>query len=192
MEVCKSERAEHHLIDYSPLLGITINAGATASLTFTFTVMEAIKISPMYYSEYALHGIKDMVYTAQFANHHRMLCIGNINAGLTINSVTPTLTDFELYFAYSTPKLLANIPNSIVYPYQFIDYYPTAVSGSTATVAGANATVSFNAINLSSVPRKLIIWVSELNANLLPVSLLTNVFKFSDRSALLNAIILTI
>ena len=31
--------------DYSPLLGIALNNAATATLTFTFTVMEAIKIS---------------------------------------------------------------------------------------------------------------------------------------------------
>ena len=59
-----------------------------------------------------LYGIKDMVYTAQFANHYCILCIEAVNAGLDIDSITPTLTAFELHFA----KLLTNIPNNIVYP----------------------------------------------------------------------------
>lgn len=99
--------------DYSTLLDKTANkssvSGGKTVLTFTFTVMEPIRISPMYFSAYALHGVKDMTYSATFANHERMICAKADlpNVGLKIDSIIPKLDVFELHFGYSTAKLLS-------------------------------------------------------------------------------------
>jgi hypothetical protein len=61
-------------IDY---IGAYGNIADTANVdkTIIFIVMEPIKITPMYYQLYALVGVKDMKYSATFANHDRMICL---------------------------------------------------------------------------------------------------------------------
>ena len=72
-------------------------------------------------------------------------------SGITYSNLVPKITKFEPFFSYSTPKLLQNIPNSVVYPYQYVDYY---ASNSTSAVVSTDAdqSLSFNAINLSGTP----------------------------------------
>jgi len=187
-------------IDYSEVLGYTLPQNTTAVRKLTFTVMEPIKVSPMYFQPYALTGIKNMQYSANFANHERMICIKKaLNAHVTINSITARLDKFELHFAYSTPKLLSNIPNSVVYPYHYVDYYSQDVSKDIATDVAGDAqvgTVNFNAINLSGTPRKLIYWISEKNDQITgigdtPKSLVQNLRKTDTAKAYITSTSIT-
>lgn len=173
-------------VDYTGALTAIAN-GANADKYIEFTVMEPIRISPMYYSEYALVGVKDMKYSATFANYERMICLKSVT-GVTYTNVRATMNEFELHFAYSTPKLLTNIPNSVVYPYHYVDFYPQALNGTIAD--DDDHTINFNALNLSGIPRKMIVWVSELRSDLLGASS-TNLNKTDTSKSIIEGISIT-
>ena len=94
-----------------------------------------------------------------------MVC-AKLTTGVTYTNIRPTMQEFELHFAYSTPKLLQNIPNSVVYPYHYVDFYPQA--GPSGAIADDNDySINFNALNLSGIPRKMIVWISELREDVI-------------------------
>jgi hypothetical protein len=68
--------------------------------------------------------------------------------------------------------LLTFILNSIVYLHQAISVYPQEATAD--VVAGGSADLHFNALNLSRIPRKMIIWVSKKESDVIGV----NIAKF--------------
>ena len=163
MQIGESRKAYVN-IDYSTILAKTANDGATTNLTLTFTVMEPIKISPLYFQPYALTGIKEMTYTATFSNFERMVCLKAALAAGVSATISGNIDTYGLHFSYSRPKLMTNIPDRIMYPYQEIKYY----SPDTVAVADDNEhPLHFNAIKLNAVPRRLTVWVSEKSSDIL-------------------------
>jgi hypothetical protein len=173
-------------VNYTGALG-NIADTANADKFITFTVMEPIKIAPMYYQPYALVGVKDMKYSATFANHGRMLCFKSNVTGVTYSNLRAKLDAFELHFAYSTPKLLSSIPNSVVYPYQYVDHYS---QGAKAVADDNDYEIKFNTINLSGVPRKMIVWVSEVKSDILEFNN-ANLIKTDTSKAVIKNISIT-
>ena len=99
-----------------------------------------------------------MNYSATFANFDRMVCLKSaLAAGISVK-ITGEIDSYELHFQHSKPKLLADIPSSIVYPYQEVSYHSTY---SVAVSDDNEKTLQFNAINLLNIPRRMIVWISE-------------------------------
>ena len=127
-------------------------------------------------------------------NFERMICFKqDIAAGAVLSSVDANLKSYELHFQYYTPKLLANIPKTVVYPHQEIEYYP---SNPVAGVAGTEFTLNFNALNLSGVPRKIIMWVSESHSDIIGIKTSTgpasgNLLKTDTAKSKINSVSIT-
>jgi len=174
------------------------NVDGTLTRTFTVDIMEPVKISPFYYQPFAITGVDQLQYRAQFANLDRMFCLSSALDNAVSYANTISIERFELHFSFTKPKLLSGLPSQIVYPYQQIDY--SSMDEKEIAIANgesAELDFNFNQLNLTGVPRRMIIWISEKSGNyagaagrLLPSvskSLITNInINYNGRPGILG------
>lgn len=136
--------------------------GAPKTLTFTFKVSEPCFVSPFWYQKKGITQIKSLSYNAVFSDINRAVSLGVIKAvdptKYAISNIAVSITSAKLKFYYATPKLLDKIPKQLTYAYQEIQVYKTTAAG---LAAGASVDVVAPSINLSAIPRRVIIWAEE-------------------------------
>jgi hypothetical protein len=156
-------------VEYSLFQGATAMAfdanladATTYKFNIDFDVMEPVKISPFYFQPYCLAGVKSLTYSASFSNIERAICASSKMdiANIKIKNIQLKVDDFEIHTNYYSPKLLQNVPSSIIYPHQEVEYQAVEITST-------DGTARFNNVNLNSVPRSIVIWVSEQKNDLL-------------------------
>lgn len=139
------------------------NAGTTATLRLT--VVEPILVSPLvsgHSSNFTscLSGVQNMSVQLNFGDLTRLLSINNTIPGINIdaNQIIVTNPQYSLIFQYFTPDPLYRMPSSIQASYFNITPY---LSNQMSAPAGQTISIPFNSIQVSSIPRRLIIFARQ-------------------------------
>jgi len=150
-------------------LELLTNTQYTATLRLTTT--EPILLSPFVSGNGSnttscLAGVQNMSYQCNFGDFRRVMSLvqdQGSGGGVGITAVTVNLTSFSLLFNYLTPDPLYPVPRSLVSSYFMPVCYPTTFG--TPVVAGATVRIPFQSIQVTSIPRRIIIWAREDDAN---------------------------
>jgi len=127
---------------------------------------EPILLSPLLFKrlwqeEKAFIGLTNIDITFNLGNLSRMLCHDAVNNPVLTQAPTVSLSQGnvappEIRLCFLTPNLSTVIPRFNHYPYYEINRYPTT-GGPVA--AGASTTISGNNVQLSSVPKRAIVFL---------------------------------
>lgn len=151
--------------------------GVPVTAIVTFTVTEPLMVSPFLYSSHqlqsALLGAKNIGVQFSFRGDLSRVWSHAVTAGVTFNSVTvgigqgTTLVP-QLLLNYLTPPLLDSIgetPMAPVYQYFKTETYVNSTTQTAAAGSAITYTVTNNAIQLSTVPSSVYIWLTRLNSD---------------------------
>lgn len=147
--------------------GNTINntlgvVSKTAVVTFTST--EQIFISPFNTSKCGITWINTMVCNFTFGDLRRIWSHDNTSGTvLADNAWTVHITGITLLFQSIKPKFYERIPRVIPYAYNEVQMIVTQLG--TITNSGVSTSVSLQSINLSAVPRRLMMVVARNTAD---------------------------
>lgn len=152
-----------------------VNAGAPTTSTVFFTVTEPLLLSPFLYScrnlQSGLYGVKNMGCQFSFkAGQLDRLWSHAITPGVTFTSVIVSIGSGAtaaplLLVNYLNPPLLDSIgekPQAPVYQYYKTDTYLNETGQSLAP--NQTATITNNAIQLSTVPSSIYLWFTRPNS----------------------------
>jgi hypothetical protein len=150
------------------------NGGTTAILRIT--TIEPILVSPFVSGQGSnftscFAGVQAMSYIVNFADLSRVLSLttdqGTGGAISILQSgINVSISSFALEFQYLTPDPLYPIPRQITSSYFNITPYVTNWLPSVPD--GATVSIPFNSVQLSSVPRRLIIFARERDQDRTP------------------------
>jgi hypothetical protein len=154
-----------------------------SSTNFRVIVTEPIFLSPLWShgkQEEGMVNVNSLRLSLRFkAGLDRIL--SHSSAGGAITSVTTTMYQApELLINYLTPSLVQPIPELQVLPYQKLQHYIRDVP---ALAASATTTVISDTIRLSTIPRKIYLYVAHSEA--------TKTFAVSDSFLKINNINVT-
>lgn len=142
--------------------GVKILTNTPTAGSIVLSATEPLIISPLSYDDFI--GIKPAFYNISSFNVNttfdndlagRILSISD-NSTATFTSVVANPLSSNIYFGYYTTKMMESIPRVVSYPYYNTQRY--IQSGLTLS-AGASATLDMNTIQISSVPRKIYIYL---------------------------------
>ena len=138
---------------------IQINANGNKYVGFKVKCLEPCFVSPFWYQKKALTQIKSLSYNAVITNLGRFFCKNSSPESQTLTELSVSMSSNpKLHFYYASPKLLDKIPKQLSYSYQEVQVYKQ-VTGDIAP--GVSGDIVAPSINLSSVPRRVIIWAEE-------------------------------
>jgi hypothetical protein len=209
-------RAGFSLIEYGASLGngttaalatavdgsaeTTVTAGNSGYYLLRWTTFEPIILSPFFLQQQGLTQIKTMSYSCSF-NNLMSRSVSILEPSITLANASVQALTVEsvnignkpkLHFYFATPKLLDKIPRQLVYNFDQIQVFRSTPNGNAITRGNPTGTMYTTASNLSSIPRRLIIWAEVDDADKKPsipdafgrfVSLSV---QFGNRSALLS------
>lgn len=143
------------------------NAALAGDLYLRCEVMEPILMSPFNMSKVngkGFIGLTNLDFTFNLSNLGRMICyydraptVGN---GAALDTLTVSFFQTpELHLTFLTPPSLFPIPRDNLYPYYEVNRYPLVETG--AVEGDTELQLNSNNIQLSSVPKRLIICVRE-------------------------------
>jgi hypothetical protein len=176
--------------------------GFPGEATFKLTVWEPIFVSPFFFSQQGLAGIKTMTYTQIFGDLNRLMCRcpanGTATPPLALTGATYAVADMQLLFRYISPKLLDNVPKQLSYPFNDVLLSIKSDDASSKLNAGASRDYVMNSLNLEAVPRRVVVFCREIDndiqglANINKPDVFNNVINsislsYSNRSGLLSS-----
>lgn len=153
---------------------VTILGAGTGTMTVDAVLTEPLFISPLLAIDDGpgLIGVQNMYVTLSIGNVARMYAHNATLNPNAISSVTALLTGMpQLLFQYLTPnELVAPFYKNVPYVYPYFEIIPYITSFATDLAPLASKTVTANNIQLSTIPKCVMIWVQQ-NYNDLSYSL---------------------
>lgn len=145
---------------------VSINTPTQAK--FKFTVEEPVLCSPFFYNKTGLVNIKTLSWVFNYGALDRVwshlngdgISYHTLNGAIGVN-----ITSSILIFRYLTPKLLDKIPRNVVYSYSEI-LHLEQTDGGGALAPNSSRTLTISAINLSAIPKRVVINVRQTNDTL--------------------------
>lgn len=140
-----------------------LNSGTT--MTVDAVLVEPLMISPLLALDDGpgLIGVQNMYVTLSIGNVARMFAH---NSTLNPNVISSVAVSFnsppQLLFQYLTPnELVTPFYKSVPYVYPYFELIPYITSFGSNIAPNASNTVTANNIQLSTIPKTLIIWVGQ-------------------------------
>ncbi len=157
---------------------VTVNSATQA--VFKFTVEEPVLCSPFYYNKTGIVNVKTLAWTFNYGSLDRVWSHCNATPFHILTSQpVVSLLESTLIFRYITPKLLDKIPRNVVYSYSEILHLET--NSTTALAAGSSQSLTISAINLSAIPKRIVINVRRANSDANYNSTSSDVFARIDK-----------
>jgi hypothetical protein len=144
------------------------NPGST-TCTLQFYTTESLMLSPFLddSSEEAFIGVQNMIINLTLRNLNRCLSVNDTllaRLGKTYTSITTSIiASPQVLFNYITPSPIMKIPKAISYNYNSLTVYTT---GTFSVAASASTTQTSNNIQFGIIPKRLIVFVREQDADL--------------------------
>lgn len=143
--------------------GIQIVSNTPTAAEINLTVYEPIILPGFYYNKRGLINVRTLNWLFTFQNLNRVWSHDAVN-GNNITSLVTNITAFSLWYKFITPKLLENIPKTVVYSYNEI--VPSNQSYGSAVASGTQISISMSALNLQAIPKALLIYVRKQDSDL--------------------------
>jgi hypothetical protein len=130
-------------------------------------VTEPVLISPLVFGEHSnftsgLAGIQNMSYTATLGSLDRVMSLIKDQGAPGVKDITNIQVDVRsarLLFNYLTPDPLNPVPRNLVSSYYSLVSYPTKTSA--PIVPNGEVTITMQSIQVTSIPRRIILFCRE-------------------------------
>lgn len=165
------------------------------SASIRVTVTEPILISPLDFynnNDPYFNGLQTFQYNGVFDPNiaSRILSISN-NSPATFSAINVNPEGALINFTYITPSVATQVPRTMVFSYHNFNRYVT--DNNIPLPAGASTSQVNNNIQISSIPKRIVVFVKQKRSTLTPSS--TDTFaritkvsiEFMNKSSLLNS-----
>lgn len=143
------------------ITALTYNQGNT-EVVVSYDIYENIIISPFEYTNglsKSLYGINTLTLNINYAGFHRMLSFAPL-PGVVVSSVANVFQAQDVSVSYCIPQdnSLIERPLKNTYEWTAVQYYSTTYGASVSP--GATFQASVNAIEFSTIPSRIIVYVT--------------------------------
>lgn len=148
--------------------GVAIETNTPTSATILITATEPIILSPLNYDDTTgtskgFYNVSNLVFNATFDDQlaARIISIANSSTA-TITALSAVPVSGTIYFGYYSAQLIQNIPEEFSYPWYNVSRF---IQTGQALAPEASATLTMNNITLSSIPKKIYLYIKPTRAS---------------------------
>ncbi len=152
--------------------GVVFGSNTPTAGSLLLTCTEPVMVSPLDWNnsnEPAFVGLTNFTFNGVFDANLQNRVISVMNGSVaTFSSIVVTPVQAQMHFLYITPSVISPIPKILNYPYFPINRYVTDNSVPLAPLA--STTKVTNNIQISSIPKRIILYVKQNKATITPSS----------------------